>query len=87
MPALTLGFRLRLLSRSANYDAVLGLCTPQVRRLNSGDRMQASKTPSAQSMEERMRRSLPRKLPIAGVENTVLVASGKGGVGKSTVAG
>ena len=31
-------------------------------------------------------RGLPKKLPIAGVENVLLVASGKGGVGKSTIA-
>ena len=29
----------------------------------------------------------PRKWPIPGVKHTVLVASGKGGVGKSTTAG
>ena len=32
-------------------------------------------------------RGLPKKWPIAGVEHIVVVASGKGGVGKSTVAG
>ncbi|VDK88304.1 unnamed protein product [Dibothriocephalus latus] len=31
-------------------------------------------------------RPLPKKLPIAGVQNVVLIASAKGGVGKSTVA-
>ena len=31
--------------------------------------------------------SLPRKWPIPGVKHIVLVASGKGGVGKSTTAG
>lgn len=31
-------------------------------------------------------RGLPKKLPIAGVKNILLVASGKGGVGKSTIA-
>ena len=31
-------------------------------------------------------RGLPKKLQIAGVKNVLLVASGKGGVGKSTIA-
>ncbi|XP_022325301.2 iron-sulfur cluster transfer protein NUBPL-like isoform X2 [Crassostrea virginica] len=33
-----------------------------------------------------MSRGLPKKFPIAGVENVIVVASGKGGVGKSTTA-
>ena len=32
-------------------------------------------------------RGLPKKWPIPGVKHVVVVASGKGGVGKSTVAG
>ena len=32
-------------------------------------------------------RGLPKKFPIAGVKQVVVVASGKGGVGKSTTAG
>ena len=32
-------------------------------------------------------RGLPKKLPIPGVDHVILVASGKGGVGKSTTAG
>ena len=36
--------------------------------------------------EELMKRSLPKKKPITGVKNVILVSSGKGGVGKSTVA-
>nr|CAG4648095.1 EOG090X0A5B [Moina brachiata] len=35
---------------------------------------------------EMMKRGLPVKKPIDGVKNVILVASGKGGVGKSTVA-
>ncbi|CAG0913054.1 unnamed protein product [Notodromas monacha] len=37
-------------------------------------------------IQARMKRGLPKRLPIAGVTNTILIASGKGGVGKSTVA-
>ena len=36
---------------------------------------------------EIMKRGLPAKKPIEGVKQVILVASGKGGVGKSTVAG
>lgn len=34
-----------------------------------------------------MKKGLPVKRPIDGVKQVILVASGKGGVGKSTVAG
>lgn len=34
-----------------------------------------------------MRRGLPKQVNIDNVENTIVVASGKGGVGKSTTAG
>jgi len=34
-----------------------------------------------------MQRGLPKKFPIAGVRQVIVVASGKGGVGKSTTAG
>lgn len=34
-----------------------------------------------------MKKGLPVRKPIEGVKNVILVASGKGGVGKSTVAG
>ena len=34
-----------------------------------------------------MARGLPRKRPIDGVKDVICVASGKGGVGKSTTAG
>ena len=39
------------------------------------------------SSTEAMQRGLPKKWPIAGVKHIVVVASGKGGVGKSTTAG
>jgi len=35
----------------------------------------------------KMQRGLPKKFPIAGVKQVIVVASGKGGVGKSTTAG
>lgn len=34
-----------------------------------------------------MSKNLPKVKPITGVKNIILIASGKGGVGKSTVAG
>lgn len=34
-----------------------------------------------------MARGLPKQKPITGVKEIILVASGKGGVGKSTTAG
>jgi len=34
-----------------------------------------------------MARGLPKQKPIRGVKHIILVASGKGGVGKSTTAG
>lgn len=37
--------------------------------------------------KQHMARGLPRQKPIAGVEQVIVVASGKGGVGKSTTAG
>lgn len=49
------------------------------RLLNTG----ASATPPE---VPRMQRGLPKRTPLAGVRHTVVVASGKGGVGKSTVA-
>lgn len=41
----------------------------------------------SEKQAELMRKKLPQKKPIKGVKHIVLVASGKGGVGKSTTAG
>ncbi|CAG9865336.1 unnamed protein product [Phyllotreta striolata] len=38
-----------------------------------------------QRREELMKRGLPKQKPIEGVKNIILICSGKGGVGKSTV--
>lgn len=40
-----------------------------------------------EKQSELMRKKLPQKKPIKGVNHIILVASGKGGVGKSTTAG
>lgn len=42
---------------------------------------------SSPAVGEGAAKGLPRKWPIAGVEDIIVVASGKGGVGKSTTAG
>ncbi|XP_059167046.1 iron-sulfur protein NUBPL-like [Physella acuta] len=44
------------------------------------------KPASPQDLANRKAQGLPKKLPIAGVTHVILVASGKGGVGKSTTA-
>lgn len=47
-----------------------------------------SASPTAKDVDPaRMQRGLPKKLPIGGVNQVIVVASGKGGVGKSTTAG
>ena len=40
-----------------------------------------------QKTDQKRSRGLPKKLPIGGVKQVIVVASGKGGVGKSTTAG
>ena len=42
---------------------------------------------SGAGVEGAAAKGLPKKWPIAGVKDIVVVASGKGGVGKSTTAG
>ena len=51
----------------------------QFRRFLSSDAMK-------KRQKELMARGLPKKKTIEGVKNVILVASGKGGVGKSTTA-
>ncbi|XP_061397655.1 iron-sulfur protein NUBPL [Musca vetustissima] len=52
--------------------------------INTSKRLLSSKvTPHQEAL---MARGLPKKQPLPGVTNIVIVASGKGGVGKSTVA-
>ena len=40
-----------------------------------------------QHQKAKMAKGLPKKSPIDGVKHVIVVASGKGGVGKSTTAG
>lgn len=53
-----------------------------LRRLLSSDASAALK----KRQQELMARGLPKKRGLEGVKNVILVASGKGGVGKSTTA-
>nr|XP_054770015.1 iron-sulfur protein NUBPL-like [Lytechinus pictus] len=46
----------------------------------------SSKITEEERRKRLMARNLPKREPIVGVKNTILVASGKGGVGKSTTA-
>lgn len=46
----------------------------------------SSSTTISDRQRELMARSLPKRAPLAGVQHIVVVASGKGGVGKSTTA-
>lgn len=41
---------------------------------------------STTTASDRRRAGIPKKLPIAGVKNVLLVSSAKGGVGKSLIA-
>uniref|UniRef100_A0A0B6ZDU8 Iron-sulfur cluster transfer protein NUBPL n=1 Tax=Arion vulgaris TaxID=1028688 RepID=A0A0B6ZDU8_9EUPU len=50
--------------------------------VNLSETKPAGETPT----NDRKMRGLPKKLPIAGVNHVIVVASGKGGVGKSTTA-
>ncbi|XP_008285258.1 iron-sulfur cluster transfer protein NUBPL [Stegastes partitus] len=82
----------RLLRMCVNKPSVLGTGT----EINSGvsgwlqlKRYQRSVDSNAlqERQKQQMARGLPKQKPIAGVKQVVVVASGKGGVGKSTTAG
>lgn len=52
--------------------------------------MTFQRTPSSEIKDHQkklMARGLPEKKPIQGVKSVIVVASGKGGVGKSTTSG
>ncbi|XP_063422486.1 iron-sulfur cluster transfer protein NUBPL-like [Mytilus trossulus] len=56
------------------------------RKYSSHENPLGIKPQSSGVQNERMTRGLPKRLPIAGVDKVIVVASGKGGVGKSTTA-
>lgn len=58
--------------------SMICLCTPQT----SGPERSLQ-----ERQKQHMARGLPKQKPIAGVKQVIVVASGKGGVGKSTTAG
>ncbi|XP_069065192.1 iron-sulfur cluster transfer protein NUBPL isoform X1 [Pleurodeles waltl] len=70
------------LSQSSKKCALQTQTLRQCRLKSSGSAATAVKERQAQMMA----RGLPRQKPILGVNHVVLVASGKGGVGKSTTA-
>lgn len=55
--------------------------------INKSINRKFSTKPLTPHQTELMSRGLPKKLAIAAVENIIVIASGKGGVGKSTVTG
>lgn len=52
-----------------------------------GLKTENQRSSESSSKQDGAQSGLPKKFPIAGVRHVVLVASGKGGVGKSTTAG
>ncbi|KAK8769590.1 hypothetical protein V5799_013944 [Amblyomma americanum] len=69
--------------RSENqFTGVYSLCQSTPSRCCGTD----SSAEQAKLNKEGASRGLPKKFPVAGVKHVVLVASGKGGVGKSTTA-
>ncbi|XP_077504693.1 NUBP iron-sulfur cluster assembly factor, mitochondrial isoform X2 [Amblyomma americanum] len=69
--------------RSENqFTGVYSLCQSTPSRCCGTD----SSAKQAKLNKEGASRGLPKKFPVAGVKHVVLVASGKGGVGKSTTA-
>lgn len=57
----------------------------------SESRLSSQRSVDSKALQERqkqqMARGLPKQKPITGVKQVIVVASGKGGVGKSTTAG
>ncbi|XP_064458105.1 iron-sulfur cluster transfer protein NUBPL-like [Ornithodoros turicata] len=70
------------------FSRNLPLCTVPFgyRTFSSHDNPLGVKGGNVSPAQDRAKRGLPKKFPVAGVKHVVLVASGKGGVGKSTTA-
>lgn len=68
-----------------HYRPVLSEIFPQC---DSGHIMVAKYgTKPTDRQAELMARSLPKRAPLPGVKDIIVIASGKGGVGKSTTSG
>ncbi|KAK7082417.1 hypothetical protein SK128_004944 [Halocaridina rubra] len=73
----------------STYQSLLMRAVRQLRPFSShADPLgiQSSKSKLSEHQRELMKKGLPKRSHIPGVENVIVVASGKGGVGKSTTA-